>query len=248
MHRLVADRPQPVRRRRVEGDRVAGAELELVEADAHTERAARDVAVLPAAVRDERVGGARFGADGILDVEELDIALAVRRQPRPADTGCEVEHAARLRSLDHAVVRGSEGLGRLGVPEDLAHRHAELGHERVQRAHRRVDTVELDLRDEARRDAHAACELAEADAARLALCSQLPSDPGGLELPRDRHVPTAAFCGRRMRSGRRRAGMRPRAAGCTGSACSASRSATRRRGARARAPSPTQGARRPSLL
>ena len=55
VHRLAADRPQPVRRRRVEGDRGAGVELVLVEPDAHAERPARDVAVLAAAVRDERV-------------------------------------------------------------------------------------------------------------------------------------------------------------------------------------------------
>ena len=68
VHRLVADRPEPVRRRRVERDRGAGPELVLVEADAHSERAALDVAVLAAAVRDERVRRARLGADRIDDV------------------------------------------------------------------------------------------------------------------------------------------------------------------------------------
>src|SRR5581483_1421903 len=88
---LVADRPQPVRRRGVERDRRARAELVLVEPDAHAERPARDVAVLAPAVRDERVVGARFGADRIDDVEELDVRVAVRGEPLPADTRSEVD-------------------------------------------------------------------------------------------------------------------------------------------------------------
>ena len=65
---LVADRPETVRRRGVEGDRRARPELVLVEADAHAEGAAGDVPVLAAAVRDERIVRAGLGADGIDDV------------------------------------------------------------------------------------------------------------------------------------------------------------------------------------
>src|SRR5436309_1897801 len=56
--RLVAVRAQAVWRRGVERDRVARAELVLVEADAHAEPAADDVAVLLAAVPHQRVLGA----------------------------------------------------------------------------------------------------------------------------------------------------------------------------------------------
>ena len=77
MHGLTPDRPEPVRRGGVEGDRRAGAELVLVEADPDSERPARDVAVLAAPVRDERVLRAGLGADRIGDVEELDVGIAV---------------------------------------------------------------------------------------------------------------------------------------------------------------------------
>ena len=138
---------------------------------------------------DERIGRARVCSDRILDVEKLDVALAVRGQPLPADAGCEVDHAAGLRVLDDPVRvrRAWGGSGRLHASEHLAHRHAELGHERPERADGRVDAVELDLRHETRRDADSARELAEADAALLSLLPEPSADQGGLEITRDGH-------------------------------------------------------------
>src|SRR5213078_1779321 len=75
VHRLVADRPEPVRRGGVERDRPAGLQLVLLEANADAEGATRDVAVLLPAVRHQRVLRAGFGADGIRDVKELDITV-----------------------------------------------------------------------------------------------------------------------------------------------------------------------------
>src|SRR5438874_10226424 len=71
-HRVVADRAQPVRRRRVERDRRAGAELVLVEANCDAEPPADHVAVLLAAVPHQRVLRARLAARLVDDVEELD--------------------------------------------------------------------------------------------------------------------------------------------------------------------------------
>ena len=56
---------------------------------------------------------------------------------------------------------------------------------RVQRADRRVDAVELDLGDEARRDAHPTCELAETDAEALALGAETVADLRALETALD---------------------------------------------------------------
>ena len=72
----LADRPESVRGGGVEDDRRARAELVLVEADADAQSSARDVAVLTAAVRDQRVVRARLCADRIDDVEKLDIGVA----------------------------------------------------------------------------------------------------------------------------------------------------------------------------
>ncbi len=68
------------------------------------------------------------------------------------------------------------------LAEDVAHRHAELGDERVEGADRRVHAVELDLRDEARRDADATRELAEADSATLSLRPETAADLRRLEV------------------------------------------------------------------
>src|SRR5262249_62059461 len=157
-------------------------ELVALEAGAHDERAARKLAVLLAAVGHKRVLGTGRGADRVDDVEELDLTVAVRRQPLPPDTGGEVDHAPRLGPLDEAVVAACRRHGplvRAPVAEDVAHRHPELGDDRVERADRRVHAVELDLRDETRRDADPARELAQADAEPLALGAQAVSGPGG---------------------------------------------------------------------
>src|SRR5438034_8872393 len=103
MHRLVPDRPEAVRRRGIERDRPACVQLVLVEANTHAERSARDIAVLTAAVRHERILRARLGTHRVRDVEELDVAVAVRREALPPDTGGEVDHAPRLRALCQAV-------------------------------------------------------------------------------------------------------------------------------------------------
>src|SRR5262249_43064936 len=122
--------------------------------------------------------------------QELDVALAVRREALPPDPGREVDHAARVGPLDDALAADGQPGDGLDVAEDLAHGHAELGHERVERAHGRVHAVALDLRDEARRDADPARELAEADTAPLALLTEPAADLRRLELSRDGLAPT----------------------------------------------------------
>src|SRR5262245_13792923 len=70
--RLVADRPEPVRRGRVERDRVSGAELVALEADLHSEPAGGHVPVLLASVPHEGVLRARLAPDVVRDLQELD--------------------------------------------------------------------------------------------------------------------------------------------------------------------------------
>ncbi len=119
-------------------------------------------------------------------MEELDVGIAARREALPAHAGGEVDDPPRVgvrrRDRRRRRVRAANAGRCLGaVAEHVAHRHPELGDERVERAHRRVHAVELDLRDEARRDADAPCELAQADPALLALLPQPTADLGGLE-------------------------------------------------------------------
>src|SRR4029077_19172015 len=97
--RLLADRPQPVWRRRVECDRAALPELVLLETDLHPHPPPRDVAVLATAVRHERIRRTRLTADGIDDVEDPDVAVGVASEPLPSDAGREVDDTARLRRL-----------------------------------------------------------------------------------------------------------------------------------------------------
>jgi len=168
----------------VERDRPAGAELVLLEADPYPERAADDVAVLLAAVCHQRILGARGGADRVHDVEELDLAVPVRGEPFPAHARGQVDHASGLRPLRQPVPLGrrtDDAHRRPFLAEHVAHRHPELGDERVERADRRIDAVELDLRHEARRHADPPRELAEADPAKLSLRTQPSTDPRGLE-------------------------------------------------------------------
>ena len=179
---LVAGGPEPVRRRRVEGDRPTWAELVDLEPDLHSERAARHVPVLSAAVRHQSVLGTRGGSDRIHDVQELHVGVAIVREPLPADTGREVDHGSCLRPFGEAVSRLDHALLAL-FAEDVAHGHVELRDDGVERADRRIDPVELDLRDEARRDADSARELAEADAAALSLGAEAVADFRAFERP-----------------------------------------------------------------
>ncbi len=151
-----------------------------LEPDLHAERSARHVAVLPAAVRHQRVLGARRGSDRVHDVQELHVRVALVGEALPAYAGREVDHRSRLGALGEAVARLDHAL--LGpFAEDVAHGHAELGDDGVQRADRRIDAVELDLRDEARRHAHPARELAETDAAALSFGTETMADLRALE-------------------------------------------------------------------
>src|SRR5690349_14435432 len=135
LDRLVADNPEAVRRRGIECDRVPRGEVILVEADAHAETACDHVRELATAVRDQRVRRARLAADVVPDPEELDLRIAVRRQPLPGHPGLEVDHRA-LVGIDHRplrVRRPASGMVLSG--EEVAHGQAELGDERVERAH-----------------------------------------------------------------------------------------------------------------
>src|SRR5262249_40629548 len=138
--------------------------LVLVEPDPHAEAAREDVAILLAAVPDERVLVAGCGPGRIDDGEELDDRVARGREPLPEDAGLEVGlgAGARPRRRPGAVVvlgGAPEPWRRLDVREEVAHCQAERRHHPPERAHRRVDLVALDLRDQARRDADAAGEL-----------------------------------------------------------------------------------------
>src|SRR5437660_11015046 len=98
------------------------------------------------------------------------------REPLPAYAGREVDHRSRLGAfrepvppLNHALLRP--------FAEDVAHCHAEFRDDGVQGADRRIDAVELDLRDEARRAADPTCEPAAADAEALSFGSESMAAP-----------------------------------------------------------------------
>src|SRR5579862_9179064 len=230
---LVADRAQPVRRGRVEGDRRAGPELVLVEADCDAQPAADHVAVLLAAVPHQRVCRARLAAGLVDDVEELDERVAGRRQPLPVHAGGQIDDVPVLgrRHRPAGVGRRLPATRAGTVVEHVAHRQPEHVDERVERRHGRVDHVALDLGDEARRDTDPPRDLSQADAEPLALGAQPRTDPGGLgqALVEDGlghvHRDCTAAAGRvliggasgsRPRFAQGRAGRRPRAAGCRG--------------------------------
>src|SRR5262249_1105457 len=100
---LVADRPEPVRHRGVEGDRVVLADDVLLEADADAERAAEHVAELPTTVAHERVLAARRRADRIHAVDEVDVVVGQGGEPLPADALLERDRAPRLVRLHRRV-------------------------------------------------------------------------------------------------------------------------------------------------
>ena len=98
----------------------------------------------------------------------------------PAHAGREVDHRSCLGAFREAVAPLDDALLR-PFAEDVAHRHAELRDDGVQRADRRIDAVELDLRDEARRHADPTCELAEPDAEALSFGAETMADLRALE-------------------------------------------------------------------
>ena len=108
-------------------------------------------------------------------------------QPLPVNARLEIDRRRGRRARSPARCgrrarrRGRGPAGGLGVGEEVAHRQAEDGDEPPERADRRVDLVVLDLRDEARRDADAARDLADGQALALALLAEPLADPGGLE-------------------------------------------------------------------
>ena len=80
------------------------------------------------------------------------LPVGVRRETLPAHARRKVDDASRLWVFRKAVPAADPADRTLlsrRVAEDIAHRHPELGDERVQRAHGRVDAIEFDLRDEA---------------------------------------------------------------------------------------------------
>ena len=153
----------------------ARTELVDLEPDLHAERSARHVAVFPAAVRHQCVLGARRGSDRVHHVQELHVRVALMGETLPAHAGREVDHRSCLGAFREAVAPLDHALFR-PFAEDVAHRHAELRDDGVQRADRRIDSVELDLGHEARRHAHPTCELAETDAEPLSFGAETMAD------------------------------------------------------------------------
>src|SRR5262249_16541995 len=143
-----------------------------------------DVAVLRAAVADERVLVAGCGPRRVDDGEELDDGVARGCQPLPEDARLEVDlgAVAGSRRRPGAVVvphDAPEPRRRLDVGEQVAHRQAERRHHPPERAHRRVDLVALDLRDQAGRHADSARELAYRQLLLLTLGTQTGADLRG---------------------------------------------------------------------
>jgi hypothetical protein len=116
--------------------------------------------------------------------EEVNVLVQVARQPLPHDARVQLDRVALLR-VDHRPGDDLVGFGPdrtrdrelvLVDPEHVVERHAELGHDGVQGADRRLGLPRLDLGDQARRDAEPARELALADPGRLALLPQARAD------------------------------------------------------------------------
>ena len=156
--RDVAGVEQPVGRRRVEADRVAGLEHVLVEADPHGERAAQDVAPLLAGVALECVGRARLAADLVGHVEEVDVRIDSVVEALPDDAGPEPDAstASPLAARDRAAgvtsavpSSASPGSAATGgwasMNSRLVERDAELVRQRVEGVDGRLGPAGLDL-------------------------------------------------------------------------------------------------------
>src|SRR6187200_382909 len=135
----------------------------------------------------ERTGRARLRTDGIDDVEELHVAIALPCEPLPAHARRELDHPPGLRALGEAVRALDDALAGL-LAEDVAHRHPELRDDRVERAHRGIDPVELDLGHETRRDTDPASKLTQPDAEALSLRAKPVPDLRGIERCRGRRL------------------------------------------------------------
>ena len=109
LHGLTAFVAQAVGRGRREGDRVAGPEDELVEADNDVQVSAEDVSELVAVVAEERVGRAGGTTGRIGRLDEIDILVSPEHQPLPRHTGIEGDGRSSLRTL-----RASPGPGTVG--------------------------------------------------------------------------------------------------------------------------------------
>jgi len=152
-----------MRHLRVERQRVAGTQFELLEADPDAQPAADDVRVFLASVPRERVLGARRSADVVDDVEELELVVRFRGQQLPADPVREPDRLACVVALN-GTARGRGGgtpgpsrrRGDVRFAEQVVDQQAQLVRDRVQRAHRRHHAAPLDLRHETRRNADGA--------------------------------------------------------------------------------------------
>src|SRR5258706_6623462 len=94
---FLADGPEAMRHLRVECDRVARPQLELLEADLDAEASTNHVGVFVAAVPDERVFRARLGVDVVHDQQKLHFLVRCRREALPPHAVGEADALALRR-------------------------------------------------------------------------------------------------------------------------------------------------------
>src|SRR5690348_18396955 len=103
-----------MRRRRREGDRVAGTEAVLVEPDDHPERSGKDVPELVPAVAYECVVRARRTTRLVDGLEEFDVLVTPEHQSLPPDSGVELNRRSFVSALNCKARLDSRG--RLALP------------------------------------------------------------------------------------------------------------------------------------
>jgi hypothetical protein len=169
---------------RIERDRVARPQFELLESDLDTEASAEDIRVFLAAVADQRILLARGRADVVDHVKELDLRIAGRREPFPTHAAGEMDRLAAAGALHRTwrretarrPIRPRRGIL---IAEQIVDQEPEFVRHRIERAHRRHDMAVLDLRYEARRNADFARKPAHAHPCLLARAAQARSEPVG---------------------------------------------------------------------
>ena len=187
--RLIADRPEPVRLRRVEGDGVVRVDDVLLNpiCTPSVPLTTKPNSLPPC--RERASGGTGLGADRIDEVDEVDLLVGAGREPLPANAARERDHFTRAVALhrSHEVAAapgdGSAPLKRspIGMPSCVATAQS-VATEGVARP-------TLDLRDQARRDLGLGGEAAHRESGGLPRLA----DARAKRL-RDAAAPVAARC------------------------------------------------------
>jgi hypothetical protein len=205
--RFAADRPQPVRIMRLEGDGVARRQLVAVEADLQAEPAFEQVGIFFAAVPEERVLPAGLGPGLVSHVEKLDLIVGLGGEALPFHAAGKADVVAVMAALDDRMAASRlravcfaggafagvsfTGRGRplfscgacvFSLCKQPVHGHAEFGRHRPQRPDRRRHQATLDLGNKARRNVNAPGHFTDGEALPFTLGAKFSADHGAVQV------------------------------------------------------------------